>query len=236
MDDLWTEHRGQRYHVLGIELSDPGHVFLTKRVVHCCIGLMVVLGVRTILLLLIGDSLGTTLLSLIFNISIPAFGYLGARDGNSNLMCIFVALMLLNASNALAVLLMIGYAYIVGLPQEDSSGEVHPFRLTGTMWIQVLLILAWAFMALVAAYHANKLFKSLAEEEERAQAHRKDPEVGLPPMDSKLQEIEPESFGLPSMALHERDIDDELNSPTRRKKQKAPSASSKEMRQLSPSE
>lgn len=234
MDSLWTEHRGQRYHVLGIELTDPGHVFQTKRVIHCCIGLMVVLAIRTFLLLIIGESLGATLLSLVFNISIPAFGYLGARDGNSSLMCVFVALMLLNAANALAILAMVAYASLTGLPQVDQSGEVHPFHLTVSMWIQVVLISAWAFMALVAAYHANNLFKSLSEEDQRAEAHRKDPEAGLPPMETQLEEIEADSFGLPAGALHESDIDDELNSPIRRKKQG--SVSSQEKKHNSPSE
>jgi len=235
MDSLWTEHRGQRYHVLGIELSSPDLAHRTKRVVQCCIGLFTVLVVRTVLLLLIGEALSATLLSLLFNISIPAFGYLGARDGNSTLMCIFVALMLLNAANAVAVLSMVAYAWMIGLPQRDASGQVHPFTLTVSVWIQVILISAWAFMALLAAYHANKLFKNLSDEDERAEAHRKDPEAGLPPMETKLGEIEPDSFGLPSNFLHERDVDDELNSPTRRKRPGG-SASNRELKQLSPSE
>ena len=69
----------------------------------------------------------------------------------------------------------------------------------------------------------------LADEDITAGRRTGDAEVGLPSLDTKLDEIEPDSFGLPS-ALHERDVEDEFNSPTRRKRQ------TREMRQLSPQE
>ncbi len=158
MDSLWTEYEGERYHVLGIAITDPELVGRTKRVIRCCIGLLGVLIVRTIILLMINEPVGTTLLSLLFNVSIPAFGYLGARDGSSSLMCIFVALMILNAANAIAVLFMVGYACLTGLPQKRTDGTYQEFQMTPSMWIQVFLIFAWALMALIASFHANKLF------------------------------------------------------------------------------
>lgn len=229
MDSLWTEYAGQRYHVLGIEFSDPTLIFRTKRVIQCCIGLLAVLIIRTVLLLAIGEPTGSTLFSLLFNISIPAFGYLGARDGSSTLMCIFVALMVLNAANALAVIAMIIYASSLGIPQRGADGIFRPFTMTTSVWIQAVLISIWAIMALMGAYHANKLMNRLADEDITAGRRTGDAEVGLPSLDTKLDEIEPDSFGLPS-ALHERDVEDEFNSPTRRKRQ------TREMRQLSPQE
>ena len=231
MDALWTEYAGQRYHVLGIEFSDPTLIFRTKRVIQCCIGLLAVLIIRTILLLAIGEPVGSTLLSLLFNISIPAFGYLGARDGSSTLMCIFVALMVLNAANALAVIAMIIYAAQLNIPQRGADGAFHPFKMTASVWVQTVLISIWAIMALLGAFHANKLMNRLADEDVAAGHRNTDAEVGLPSMDTKLDEIEPDSFGLPS-ALHERDVDDEFNSPTRRKR----NSNAREMRQLSPQE
>lgn len=200
MDSLWTEYEGERYHVLGIAITDPELVGRTKRVIRCCIGLMGVLIIRTVILLMINEPVGTTLLSLLFNVSIPAFGYLGARDGSSSLMCIFVALMILNAANAIAVLFMVGYAVLTGLPQKRADGTFQAFEMTPSMWVQVFLIFAWALMALIAAYHANKLFNKLATGEAVAERYNDDPEIGLPEIDTKLEEIEPDSFGLPMSA------------------------------------
>jgi hypothetical protein len=236
MDSLFTEMSGQRYHVLGIQIVDPDLIFRTKRVIQCCLGLLVVLLVRTIVLLMMGESAATTILSILFNMSIPAFGYLGARDGNATLMCIFVALMTLNAANAIAILFMVAYASITGLPQKGADGTTHPFQMTTSIWIQVILILAWAIMALVASFHANKLFNKLAQGDSIVAADGADTEVGLPQMDTKHDDnLDPTSFGLPASpgALNERDIDDEFHSSLRRKKV---SASPREMRQLSPQE
>lgn len=222
MDSLWTEYGGERYHVLGIEITDPELVFRTKKVIKCCLGLLVVLIVRTALLLLIDEPVAPTVLSLLFNLAIPAFGYLGARDGSSSLMCIFVTLMVINAANAVAVLCLVGYAYSAGVPQRGENGVIRPFQMTPSVWVQVALIAVWALMALIAAFHANKLFSKLSQGESIAERHNDDPEIGLP----EIQADEPDSFGL--SALHERDLDDEFNSPMRRK--------GFEMKQISPSE
>ena len=214
---MWTEYAGERYHVLGIEITDPELVIRTKKVISCCMGLLIVLIVRTVLLLLIDEPAGATVLSLLFNLAIPAFGYLGARDGSSSLMCIFVTLMVVNAANAIAVLCLVAYAYSTGLPQRQSDGSIAPFRLTMSVWVQVGLLAAWALMALIASFHANKLFSKLAQGEAIAERHNDDPEIGLPEINTKLDMDEPDSFGLPSMPLHERDLDEEFNSPIRRK-------------------
>ena len=218
MESMWTEHSGQRYHVLGIELSDPALVDRTKRVVQACVALVAILIIRGVLLLAIGEPVGSTLVSLLFNFSIPAFGYVGARDGSSLLMCIFVGLMVLNAGNAIAVLVIISHAAITNAPQRLPSGVSQPFKMTASVWIQVVLIGAWALMALVGAYHAYKLFSHLSRGELTRRSE--DMEVGLPQMEIGSSGMEPESFGLPSGAgeLHERDIDDEIHSPIRRKK------------------
>ena len=216
MESIWTEHSGRRYHVLGIELTDPALIDRTKRVVQACIALLAILIVRGVLLLALGERVESTLLSLLFNLSIPAFGYLGARDGSSLLMCIFVGLMVLNAGNAIAVLVIISHAAITNAPQRLPSGLIQPFRMTPSIWVQVVLIGAWALMALIGAYHAYKLFAHLAKGDFARRTE--DAELGLPQIDPKS--IEPESFGLPvGGTLHERDIDDEIHSPVRRKKQ-----------------
>ena len=217
MESIWTERAGQRYHVLGIELTDPTLIDRTKKVVHTCLALLVILLARAVILLAIGEPAGSTLLSLLFNLSIPAFGYLGARDGSSTLMCVFVALMALNAANAIAVLAIVSHAAITHAPQRLPSGEVRPFEMTNSVLIQVVLIAAWALMGLVGAYHSYKLFNHLAKGDFARPAE--DTEVGLPQMDSRDKDgMEPESFGLPSGgSLQERDIDEELNSPVRKR-------------------
>ena len=241
MDSLWTEYAGERYHVLGIEITDPELVTRTKKVIKCCFGLLAVLLIRTALLLLIDEPAGATILSLLFNLAIPAFGYLGARDGSSTLMCIFVTLMILNAANAIAVLFLVAYAYIAGLPQRDSVGGIHPFQMTPSVWVQVFLIAAWSVMALVAAFHANKLFNKLAQGDAIAERHNDDPEIGLPEINTAL-DVEPDSFGLPRRSvLQERVFEEEFNSPTRRKKGRSASGGSsvtspRELRQMTPSE
>jgi hypothetical protein len=132
------------------------------------------------------------------------------------LMCIFVGLMVLNAGNAIAVLVIISHAAITNAPQRLPSGLIQPFRMTPSIWVQVVLIGAWALMALVGAYHAYKLFAHLAKGDFARRTE--DAEVGLPQMEPRSSEMEPESFGLPAGgALHERDIDDEIHSPVRRK-------------------
>lgn len=209
MESIWTERAGQRYHVLGIELTDPNLIDRTKKVVHTCFALLAILLARAVILLAIGEPAGSTLLSLLFNLSIPAFGYLGARDGSSLLMCIFVALMALNAANAIAVLAVVSHAAITHAPQRLPSGDVRPFEITTAIMIQMVLIGAWALMALVGAYHSYKLFNHLAKGDFAKPSD--DTEVGLP-------QVEPESFGLPvGGSLQERDIDDELNSPVRKR-------------------
>ena len=233
MDSLWHDYRGETYHVLGLEIADPELIFRTRRVIQCCVGLLVVLVARTVGLLLIGESATTAVLSVLFSLSIPAFGYLGARDGSSTLMCIFVALMTLNAANAVAILGMVAYAVSAGVPQRAPDGSTRPFQMTTSVWVQVVLISAWAGMALIASYQVNKLFNKLAQGDAIAAAHQTDTEVGLPQIDTNLDEagVEPGSFGLPSGgALHERDVDDEITSPIRRKK------AGREMKQLSPQE
>ena len=246
MDSLWTEYEGERYHVLGIAITDPELVSRTKRVIRCCLGLLVVLIVRTVILLLLDEPIATTVLSLLFNLSIPAFGYLGARDGSSTLMCIFVALMFLNAANALAVLGMVAFAVIAQLPQRDSDGSYHPFIMTTSIWLQVILILAWAIMALVAAYHSNKLLSKLSQGEAIAEVYNDDPEIGLPEIDTKLDMNDEASgaaaFGLPE---HERttskksnvldeDFSPAANVSSSRRRSASPASSAQEMRQLSP--
>jgi hypothetical protein len=216
MESIWTEHSGQRYHVLGIELTDPALIDRTKKVVHTCFALLAILLIRAIILLAIGEPAGSTLLSFLFNLSIPAFGYLGARDGSSLLMCIFVALMTLNAANAIAVLVIVAHAALTHAPQKLPSGLVQPFTMTTSVWIQVGLIAAWAVMALIGAYHSYKLFTHLAKGDFARRTD--DSEAGLPPIE-KPGQMEPDSFGLPgSSTLHERDVDEELNSPVRRKR------------------
>jgi hypothetical protein len=242
MDSLWTEYEGERYHVLGIAITDPELVSRTKRVIRCCLGLLVVLIVRTVILLLLDEPIATTALSLLFNLSIPAFGYLGARDGSSTLMCIFVALMFLNAANALAVLGMVAFAVIAQLPQRDSEGTYHPFIMTTSIWLQVILILAWAVMALVAAYHSNKLLSKLSQGEAIAEVYNDDPEIGLPEIDTKLDLSEgAAAFGLPenergtSKKSHVLDEDfSPANMSSSRRRSASPASSAREMRQLSP--
>lgn len=235
MEGLFNDYAGQRYHVLGIQIVDPELIFRTRKVIRCCFGLLAVLIIRTVVLLLLGESVATTILSILFNLSIPAFGYLGARDGNASLMCIFVALMTLNAANALAVLFIVAYAAATGLPQRGQDGSVHPFEMTVSVWTQVILISAWAAMALIASFHSNKLFSKLAQGDSIIETENPDAEIGMPQIDSKGDDdnIEPNSFGLPmnNSALYERDVDDELNSPVRRKRQ-----TSQEMLKLSPIE
>ena len=241
MNSLWTEYEGERYHVLGIAITDPDLVSRTKRVIRCCLGLVVVLIVRTVILLLLDEPIATTVLSLVFNLSMPAFGYLGARDASSTLMCIFVALMLLNATNALVVLGMVAFAVIARIPQRDSDGSYHPFIMTTSIWLQVLLILAWAIMALVAAYHSNKLLSKLSQGEAIAEVYNDDPEIGLPEIDTKL-DMNDDNGGVAAFGLPEHDrgtskrsnVLDEDFSPASASSARRRSASPHEMRQLSP--
>ena len=244
MESLWTEYGGERYHVLGIAITDPELVSRTKRVIRCCLGLLAVLIVRTVILLLIDEPIATTVLSLLFNLSIPAFGYLGARDGSSTLMGIFVALMVLNAANALAVLGMVAFAVITQLPQRGSDGSYHPFIMTTSIWLQVILILAWAVMAVVAAYHANKLLSKLSQGEAIAEVYNDDPEIGLPEIDNKLDTNEEQmasvAFGLPENErassrktnVLDEDFSPAMTSSARHRASSVSSSSPHEMRQL----
>lgn len=217
MDSIWTEYSGRRYHVLGIELSDPDLISRTRRVVQICLGLLAVLLIRAVLLLIIGEPAGPTLLSLLFNISIPAFGYLGARDGSTLLMCMFVALMALNAANAIAVLAIITHAAITTPIQKTPNGELQVFKMTTSLWVQSFLIALWAIMAVIGAYHANKLFNHLSKGDFAKRTE--DPETGLPQIDTRNDDDNDiNTFGLPSNdTLRERNVNDEFDSPVRRK-------------------
>jgi hypothetical protein len=203
--------------LLGIELSDPVLIARTQKVVRISIGLVLVLIVRTVLLLIIGESVGPTLLSLAFNLSIPAFGYLGARDGSTMLMCMFVALMALNAGNAIAILVIIAHAAVTAPLVRSPTGDLVPFKLTTSLWVQSILIFAWALMALVGAYHAQKLYSHLAQGDFAKRSE--DPEAGLPQIEMTNEH---ESFNVPvgkpsNQVLQERGIDEELSSPTRKR-------------------
>jgi len=184
------------------------------------------------------EPIATTVLSLLFNLSIPAFGYLGARDGSATLMCIFVALMTLNAANAIAVLAMVAYAVYAEIPQRQSDGSYAPFRMTATIWVQVVLILGWAIMAIIAAYHSNKLCSKLSQGEAIAERYNDDPEIGLPEIDTKLDMNDyepPASFGLPEKERHRSAaaLDEDSDMSPVRSRRRSDSASPREMKQMS---
>jgi hypothetical protein len=191
------------------------------------------------------EPIGTTILSLLFNLSIPAFGYLGARDGSATLMCIFVGLMMLNAANAVAVLAMVAYAVASGMPQRQADGTYEDFHMTATIWVQVILILGWAIMAIIAAYHSNKLCSKLSQGEAIAERYNDDPEIGLPEIDTKLDmnDYEPpnQSFGLPEKERRPAALDEDSDmSPSSviSRRQSAPrnSFSPRELKHISSSE
>jgi hypothetical protein len=222
VDSIWTDFGGERYHVLGIAITDPDLVHRTRRVVQCCVGLVGVLIVRATILLTINEAIGTTLVSMIFNLAIPTFGYLGARDGSATLMCVFVAMMTINAANALALLAMILYVVIEKIPQRDPvTGRLVPFEMTKSVWAEIFLVTSWALMALVAAHHSRKLFAKLSQGEAVAERYNADPEIGLPEIDTKLEEA-PDVVGKPvnrgkNIPLQEMGIDDDfIDSPITR--------------------
>ena len=99
-------------------------------------------------------------------------------------------------------------------------------------------------MALVAAYHSNKLLSKLSQGEAIAEVYNDDPEIGLPEIDTKLDMNDDNAgvaaFGLPELdrgASKRSNVLDEDFSPAATSSARRRSASPHELRQLSlPSE
>jgi hypothetical protein len=177
--DLWTNFEGQRYHVLGLTISDPDLIKRTKNVVIACAALAVI-SVLTCLIEFKVRNKNTSafvqvVLGLISSLSAPAFGYLGARRGSATLMCLFVALM--------AVLVGVSVTFILGV-----LTVLTTFDWTLLTAFYALLWVACGFFSAWAAYNGNKLFAKLLQGEQIIE--QTDPEIGLPEIDTQLPVFE----------------------------------------------
>jgi hypothetical protein len=192
--DLWTNYQGQRYHVLGLTISDPDLIKRTKNVVIACAAVAVISVLTCVLEFRMRDSMATgilqVILGLLSSLSAPAFGYLGARRGSATLMCLFVSLMVVLAGMAVTIML----AVLVHFSSIQWS-------LRNTVY--VLLWFACGGFSAWAAFNGNKLFAKLLQGEQIIE--NSDPEMGLPEIDTRLPVFESVPLG---RSLH--DDDEEL--------------------------
>lgn len=202
--DLWTNYQGQRYHVMGLTISDPDLIKRTKNVVIACAAVAVISVLTCLIEFRMRDSKATgilqVILSLLSSLSAPAFGYLGARRGSATLMCLFVSLMVVLAGMSATIMLAVAVNF--------SSIQ---WNLRNTVYV-FLWILSGGFSAW-AAFNGNKLFAKLLQGEQIIE--NADPEIGLPEIDTRLPVFD--SIGRPRVLLDDEDEElKDMNAATRR--------------------
>ena len=173
--DLWTNYQGQRYHVLGLTISDPDLIKRTKNVIVACSAVAVTSVLTTLIEFSLRDnqavSIFQVIIGLMSSLSAPAFGYFGARKGSATLMCLFVSLMVVLTGIAVTIMMAV-----------FASFRTIPWTLT--IAIYVLLWAASGVFSAWAAFNGNKLFAKLLQGEQIIE--NSDPEIGLPEIDTQL--------------------------------------------------
>ena len=173
--DLWTNYQGQRYHLLGLTISDPEVIKRTKNVIVACAAVAVLSMLTCLIEFSMLDSQATGILQVILglssSLSAPAFGYFGARRGSATLMCLFVSLMVVLVGMSATIMLAVLVSF---------SSIIWNFRNT----VYVLLWMACGGFSAWAAFNGNKLFAKLLQGEQIIE--NSDPEIGLPEIDTQL--------------------------------------------------
>jgi hypothetical protein len=197
--DLWTNYQGQRYHVLGLTISDPDLIKRTKNVIVACAAVAVISVLTTLLEFKMRDSKTAGVLQVVMglfsSLSAPAFGYFGARRGSATLMCLFVSLMVVLAGISATIMLAV-----------ISSWNYIMWNLRNTVYV-LLWVLCGAFSAW-AAFNGNKLFAKLLQGEQIIE--NADPEIGLPEIDTQLPVFDAPT-GLGKRRVRDDDVDENFH-------------------------
>lgn len=170
--DLWTHFKGQKYHVMGLTITDPEMVRRSRNVTVSCVALALIFLATSVIEYTANNQIVPTLLGLGSSLAAPAFGYLGARRGSATLMSLFIALMIVNA-------LISGMFVVALLTMAPNSNWRAVLVVYALLWVSGGSLSAWA------AYNGNKFFVKLIEGEQVV-----DNEMGAATIDSELPVFE----------------------------------------------
>ena len=166
MKSVWTEHAGRLYHVLGIEASDPPQADVSKKIVIASMAMLVLIIFRAIFLMCIGEPIGSSILTMILNLSLPILGLMSIHDKGRLSLGIFIGLVLLHAIACMVSIGLVIKAVATGALQYEPSGRIRPFEMTSSLWVEVITIALYVIIYLGASYYAWKLFASRGKGDE----------------------------------------------------------------------